>query len=111
MVKRKILTDKWVKQPEWWGNPELGFDCWGKKFGDLKVYVVGKKDRHKEEHVTNDYFYVVKGEFSGMLEKDTSAEQLMDYLDFRFEIGILDSGRSLTETEKKEFLEKYGTNY
>ena len=30
----KLLTNKWQKMTHWWGNPELGYDCWGKKYKD-----------------------------------------------------------------------------
>jgi hypothetical protein len=32
---------EWEKQPEWHGNPALGYDSYKKYFGNVPVYVFG----------------------------------------------------------------------
>jgi hypothetical protein len=98
----KTLTNKWELQPEWYGNPELGYECWGKKYQDgSKVYVFGLKDKHKGLHEITDYHYVLRHSHSGMFNSDSSALEVMTYLDLRYKLGLLDSGKSLTETQLK----------
>lgn len=96
----KLLTNEWQKMECWWGNTELGFECWGKKIGGNYLYVWGKEDKHKEEYQVSDFMYSLVGEWSGMFKPNTSAEDLMKYVDFRH---ILSSGRNLTESEVKQF--------
>lgn len=99
----KILTNEWVKLPEWWGNPSLGLDCWGKKYKDgTKVYVFGLKDKHKEQFQISDFGFCVRNSHSGMLNSDSSAIDVMKYLDLRYKLGLIDHGRSLTENELKQ---------
>lgn len=48
MIKLKEFTDGWEKQPEWHGNPELGYDSYRKFFKlpngrKVPVYVFGKE--------------------------------------------------------------------
>lgn len=48
MIKLKEIIDGWEKQPEWHGNPELGYDSYKKFFKlpsgrNIPVYVFGKE--------------------------------------------------------------------
>jgi len=96
----KTLTDKWEKLPYWWGNPELKFECWGKKYKDSsKVYIFGKTDRHKEPHSITDFLFVVRNSHSEMFKKDSTSDELMNYVDLRYKLGLLSHGRNLTEKE------------
>jgi hypothetical protein len=103
----KLLTKEWVKQKSWWGNPELNLDCWGRKITSdsqgYNVYVFGKENKHKEHYQITDFNYVVRSNFTGMFKPNCSAEELMAYVDFCAELGILNNGRSLTEKELKQF--------
>jgi hypothetical protein len=106
----KLLTKKWVKMEYWYGNPELNLDCWGRKITSNRqgynVYVFGKKDQHKELYQITDFSFVVRNNFTGMFKPDSTAEELMAYIDFRAELGILSHGRSLTEKELQQFYSK-----
>ena len=86
---------QWVKQKEWIGNPSLDYECWSKTFDKYEVYVFGKKDLHKEPYQTSDFHYTIKNEFSGMLEPNSTAKEVMDYLDCKYETGQLLSGSIL----------------
>lgn len=104
----KDLTLTWEEMPEWYGNPALNYECYGKKFQDgTKVYVFGLEDKHKVENCITDFNYVVKGEYTGMFRPDTSALELMNYVDFRYKLGILSHGRVLTSDETKKFKQLY----
>lgn len=125
----KVLTNEWTKMPYWYGNPDLDYHCWGKKFKAKCVYVAGKEGRGKHSPCyrytgrnqdgtydiatrfishyidTIDYFYSITDEFSGSMEFElgNTPEILMKYIDFRYKKGILLHGRSLTDLEKQEF--------
>jgi len=66
------------------------------------VYVFGKIDKHKELHQITDFHYVVRGSHSGMFESNSSAEEVMKYVDLRYKLKLLDHGRNLTEDELKK---------
>ena len=102
----KLLTNEWTKMPYWWGNPDLGYECWGKKYpsGYSKVYIFGRKNKHKEEYQVSDYMYCVRESHSGMFRENSTPEQLMAYLDLRHKLRLMDSGRSLPETALKQIL-------
>ena len=97
----ELLTDTWQKMPYWWGNLDLGYECWGKRYksGYSKVYIFGRKHKHKEQHEITDYSFCVRHSHSGMFKKDSSPEELMKYLDLRYKLDLLDHGRSLTDKE------------
>jgi hypothetical protein len=87
------------KMPQWHGNPDLGFDCFGKKAGMYEIYVFGKSGKHKEKHQITDFSYCVSNLGSGMFKSDSSASDLMGYVDLRIKLDLLTSGRNLTEKE------------
>jgi len=98
----KLLTNKWQKMTHWWGNPELGYDCWGKKYKDgFRVYIFGKKDNHKKEYEIWDYHFCVRDHYGAAFKKDSTPEQVMEYIDLRQKLKLLDSGRNLTKNELK----------
>ena len=124
----KLLTSKWTKLPYWWGNKDLGYDCWGKKYktvGYNVVYIFGKEGigknnpcydyternpdgtynvstRYIKEYIDcSDWHFCLRHSHSGRLpiHIGDTPEELMKYLDLRFKLGLLDHGRCLTEKE------------
>ena len=98
----KLLTNSWQKMTHWWGNPELGYECWGKQYtkGYSHVYVFGKP--YNKEDKMSGYVFCVRHSHSGMFKKDSTPEQVMEYIDLRQKLGLLDNGRNLTKNELKK---------
>jgi hypothetical protein len=82
----KSLTTSWKQMPEWWGNPELGFECWGKvynkNYGTYEVYVFGKKDYGKN---SPQYDYTNKDPEKGFYDESTRyIKGYVDHSDWNF---------------------------
>lgn len=82
----KLLTTKWQKFPYWYGNPDLRYECWGKKYnksyGTYKVYIFGKKDRGKN---TPCFDYTNKDPERGFWDESTKyIKEFKDFSDWNY---------------------------
>lgn len=94
----KETTEKWVKQPEWFGNTKLGLDSYMKHFtrhtSKIPVYIFGCSEPIKQtydnfEWTTHGFGYCVSAgansqySYSDAFPTDVKydVQKCMDYLD------------------------------
>jgi len=104
MAFDKTLTNQWTKMPYWYGNPDLNYDCWGKKFlqngTHYLIYLFGKEGNGKNQPC---YDYTGKNP-DGTYDVSTRyVKEYKDFSDWHFVVKDLYSGGFYPEVPKDAY--------